>query len=91
MAEHGLGVDERVIGIAFDGTGYGTDGAVWGGEMLIADYKSFRRAARLGYVPLAGGDASVLRPYRMALSSVRRRRALASGPAGRRGVSARRT
>ncbi|GIM94657.1 carbamoyltransferase HypF [Paractinoplanes toevensis] len=68
MAEHGLGPDEQVIGIAFDGTGYGTDGAIWGGEMLIADYKSFRRAARLAYVPLAGGDASVRRPYRMALA-----------------------
>ncbi|HEX5201762.1 MAG TPA: carbamoyltransferase HypF [Actinoplanes sp.] len=68
MAEHGLGPDEQVIGIAFDGTGYGPDGAVWGGEMLIADYKDYRRAARLGYVPLAGGDASVLRPYRMALA-----------------------
>jgi hydrogenase maturation protein HypF len=68
MAEHGLGSDEQVIGFAFDGTGYGPDGAVWGGEVLIADYKSYRRAARLGYVPMAGGDASVLRPYRMALA-----------------------
>jgi hydrogenase maturation protein HypF len=68
MAEHGLGPGEQVIGIAFDGTGYGPDGAVWGGEVLIADYGSYRRAARLGYVPLAGGDASVHRPYRMALA-----------------------
>ena len=68
MGEHGLGADEQVIGVAFDGTGYGTDGAVWGGEVLIADYKSFRRAAHLGYVPLPGGDVSVLRPYRMALA-----------------------
>jgi hydrogenase maturation protein HypF len=68
MGEHGLGADERVIGIAFDGTGYGTDGAVWGGEVLIAGYKSFRRLAHLAYVPLAGGDASVQRPYRMALA-----------------------
>ena len=71
MGEHGLGADEQVIGIAFDGTGYGTDGAVWGGEVLVAGYKSFRRAAHLGYVPLAGGDASVLRPYRMALAHLR--------------------
>jgi hydrogenase maturation protein HypF len=68
MGEHGLGLDEQVIGVAFDGTGYGTDGAVWGGEVLVCGYKSFRRVAHLGYVPLAGGDASVLRPYRMALA-----------------------
>ena len=71
LAEHGIGRDEQVIGMAFDGTGYGTDGAVWGGEVLVADYKSYRRAAHLGYVPLAGGDASVLRPYRMALAHLR--------------------
>ncbi len=71
MGEHGLGVDEEVIGIAFDGTGYGTDGAVWGGELLVTGYRSFRRAAHLAYVPLAGGDASVLRPYRMALAHLR--------------------
>ncbi|MFJ2570425.1 carbamoyltransferase HypF [Streptomyces halstedii] len=71
MGEHGLGPDESVIGIAFDGTGHGTDGAAWGGEALIAGYKSFSRAGHLGYVPLAGGDASVLRPYRMALAHLR--------------------
>ncbi|BCB91901.1 carbamoyltransferase HypF [Phytohabitans suffuscus] len=71
MGEHGLGPEEQVIGVAFDGTGYGTDGAVWGGEVLVAGYKSFRRAAHLAYVPLAGGDASVLRPYRMALAHLR--------------------
>ena len=68
MGEHGVPPDEPVIGVAFDGTGFGTDGAVWGGEVLVADYKSFRRAAHLSYVPLAGGDASVLRPRRMALA-----------------------
>ncbi|MFE3247845.1 carbamoyltransferase HypF [Streptomyces sp. NPDC059209] len=68
MGEHGLGPGESVIGFAYDGTGHGADGAVWGGETLIADYKSYRRAAHLAYVPLAGGDASVLRPYRMALA-----------------------
>ncbi|MBC7633816.1 carbamoyltransferase HypF [Aeromicrobium sp.] len=68
MGEHGVPPEQRVIGIAFDGTGYGTDGAVWGGEVMIADYKGFQRSAHLAYVPLAGGDASVLRPYRMALA-----------------------
>jgi hydrogenase maturation protein HypF len=68
MAEHGLDGRDPVIGFAFDGTGYGTDGAIWGGEVLVADYKGFRRAAQLGYVPLPGGDATVQRPYRMALA-----------------------
>ncbi|CKH69630.1 carbamoyltransferase HypF [Mycolicibacterium smegmatis] len=68
MAEHGLDGSARVLGIAFDGTGFGSDGAVWGGEVLLADYKGFERIAHLAYVPLAGGDVSVRRPYRMALS-----------------------
>ncbi|MDG4826330.1 carbamoyltransferase HypF [Asanoa sp. WMMD1127] len=71
MGEHGIGAGEQVIGVAFDGTGYGADGAVWGGEVLVCDYKSAERFAHLGYVPLAGGDASVLRPYRMALAHLR--------------------
>jgi hydrogenase maturation protein HypF len=68
MAEHGLDGSNQVLGFAFDGTGYGTDGAVWGGEVLLANYKAYQRLAQLKYVPLAGGDISVLRPYRMALS-----------------------
>ncbi|MEJ7628452.1 MAG: carbamoyltransferase HypF [Nocardioidaceae bacterium] len=71
MGEHGLDGSTPVIGFAFDGTGYGPDHAIWGGEVLIADYKGFRRFAHLAYVPLAGGDASVERPYRMALSHLR--------------------
>jgi hydrogenase maturation protein HypF len=68
MAEHGLDGSDQVLGFAFDGTGYGPDGAIWGGEMMLADYKEYRRLAHLKYVPLAGGDISVLRPYRMALT-----------------------
>jgi hydrogenase maturation protein HypF len=68
MAEHRLMGDRPVIGFSFDGTGYGTDGAIWGGEVLIADYAQFERVASLKYVPLPGGDASIKRPYRLALS-----------------------
>jgi hydrogenase maturation protein HypF len=68
MAEHQLDGSNPVIGFSFDGTGYGTDGAVWGGEVLVADYHGFDRVSFLKYVPLVGGDAAVKRPYRLALS-----------------------
>ncbi|WP_281917801.1 carbamoyltransferase HypF [Nocardia sputorum] len=71
MGEHGLGASEQVVGIAFDGTGFGPDGAVWGGEVMLAGYKGYRRLAHLKYVPLAGGDLAVRRPYRMALAHLR--------------------
>ena len=70
MAEHQLSGDRPVIGFSFDGTGYGTDGAIWGGELLLADYSGFNRLAHLNYVPLAGGDVAVKRPYRLALTSL---------------------
>jgi len=68
MAEHAVSVGQQVIGFAFDGTGYGSDGAIWGGEVLIADYDGFERAAHLRYVPLPGGDAALRKPYRIALA-----------------------
>jgi hydrogenase maturation protein HypF len=71
MAENGHDGSSPVIGFAFDGTGYGTDGAVWGGEMLVADYEHFERVRHLDYVALPGGDAGVRNPCRMALSHLR--------------------
>lgn len=68
LGEHSHDGRQPVIGVAFDGTGYGTDGAAWGGEVLLADYTGFTRYAHLAYVPLPGGDVSIHRPYRMALA-----------------------
>jgi hydrogenase maturation protein HypF len=56
-----------VLGIAFDGLGYGTDGHLWGGEVLIADWGGFQRRAHLREAPLPGGAAAIRKPYRMAL------------------------
>ena len=66
MAENHL--DGHVIGIALDGTGYGTDGCVWGGEVLLAGYESFTRAAHLANVPMPRGAAAIRQPWRMAVS-----------------------
>jgi hydrogenase maturation protein HypF len=65
MAEHGL--TEPVIGIAYDGTGHGADGRVWGGEILACDLEEFRRLAHLRYAPMPGGDAAARAPWRAAL------------------------
>ncbi|HOT99494.1 MAG TPA: carbamoyltransferase HypF [Anaerolineaceae bacterium] len=70
MADNGLKQHERVIGLAFDGTGFGTDGAIWGGEALLADWKGFQRLCHLEYMPLPGGEAAVRKPARMALSLI---------------------
>jgi len=66
MAEHGL--TGKVIGVAFDGTGYGTDGNLWGGEFLIADIDGFERAGQLKYIPLPGGETAIKEPWRTAVS-----------------------
>jgi hydrogenase maturation protein HypF len=66
MAEHGL--TGPVIGVAYDGTGYGTDGTSWGGEVMVATYEAFERVATFRPVALAGGDAAIRHPWRIALA-----------------------
>jgi hydrogenase maturation protein HypF len=66
MAENRI--DDPVIGLSFDGTGYGTDGAIWGGEILVADIEKFYRAAHFAYVPMPGSTAAIKEPWRMAVS-----------------------
>lgn len=70
MAEHGLPLDSRVIGVICDGTGYGPDGTIWGGEVLVGGYAGYDRVARLRPFPLPGGDAAIKRPYRAALAQL---------------------
>ena len=65
MAEHHL--QGEVLGLICDGTGWGTDGAIWGCEVLKGDYRNFERRGHLKYLPLPGGDLTAQRPYRMAL------------------------
>lgn len=66
MAEHGL--DEQVIGVAFDGVGYGDDGNIWGGEFLLCDLDNYHRYTHFDYIPMPGGDRATEEPWRMAIS-----------------------
>jgi len=70
MVDNDLMGDHPVLGICFDGTGYGPDGAIWGGEFLIADYFGYERFAHLEYSPLPGGDSAIRKPYRTALAQL---------------------
>jgi len=72
------GHEGPVIGVAFDGTGYGTDGTLWGGEFLVADLAGFERAGHLEPVPMPGGAAAIRQPWRMAAAYLRA--AFATGP-----------
>ena len=65
MAENGL--EGEMIGVIFDGAGYGRDGTIWGGEFLLGGYRSFRRWGHFRQVPMPGGDAAVREPFRMAI------------------------
>jgi hydrogenase maturation protein HypF len=69
MACHGL--NENVIGVILDGTGYGTDGNLWGGEFLISNVLNFKRIAHFKYVPLIGGESSIKKPWKTAVSFIK--------------------
>lgn len=68
MAENNL--DEAVIGVAFDGTGYGADGAIWGGEVMLCNRSDYERFANFSYLPLPGGAAAIKNPLRMAYAAL---------------------
>lgn len=70
MADNGWNSDQPVIGLSYDGTGMGTDGQIWGGEILVCTYGSFQRKFHLRYIPLPGGDVSIRKPARMALAQL---------------------
>jgi hydrogenase maturation protein HypF len=66
MAEHGI--NEKVIGVSFDGVGLGTDGNIWGSEFMVCDYQGFERVAHFEYMPLPGGDKASTEPWRMGVA-----------------------
>jgi hydrogenase maturation protein HypF len=72
MLEHDLPPDAKVLGISWDGYGYGADGQAWGGEFLITEYRSFERFAHFEPVPMPGGDLAARQPWRMALAYLHR-------------------
>lgn len=74
MAENS--VEDKVIGLSFDGTGYGSDGKIWGGEFLVCDYSSYKRAGHLSYIKMPGGEKAILEPWRMAVSYLYESKAL---------------
>jgi hydrogenase maturation protein HypF len=68
MAEYGI--TDKVIGVAFDGTGYGTDGNLWGGEFLVADIDDFERVGQFKYIALPGGESAIREPWKTAVSYI---------------------
>jgi hydrogenase maturation protein HypF len=68
MAENGISNEDKVAGISFDGTGYGEDGAIWGGEVLLVSYSAYQRLYHLEYSPLPGGNLAIKEPWRLALT-----------------------
>ncbi|HZK60674.1 MAG TPA: hypothetical protein VFC41_01270, partial [Anaerovoracaceae bacterium] len=68
LADNHWNQDNSVIGLCYDGTGYGSDGAIWGGEIFVGNYQQYQRRFHLKYTPLPGGDLAVKTPSRMALS-----------------------
>ncbi len=68
MLEHGFGPEDEAAGIILDGMGYGPDGTIWGGEVLIGGFRQYQRLAHLRPIPMPGGDKAALQPWRMATS-----------------------